>query len=141
MSYCQSKIIIFIIGSTFIVMCCFCSKNSVEPGNVKQYKIAFYSERDGNLEIYSINADGTGLKNLSKSSGDDVGPIWSPDGSKIAYISNRQGNWEIYTVNPDGSHQINLTSDPANDEKPCWSPDGAKIVYSSITSCTMKISL
>ena len=43
-----------------------------------QNKIAFYSYRDGNFEIYVMNADGTGVQNLTNNSADDVGPVWSP---------------------------------------------------------------
>ena len=52
-------------------------------------KIAFTSDRDGNYEIYSMNADGTGQTRLTTDLSDDEFSSWSPDGSKLAFFSNR----------------------------------------------------
>ena len=99
-------------------------------------RIAFYSNRDGNNEIYVMNGDGSGLTNLTDNPADDIGPVWSPDGKKIIFLSNRDGNTEIYVMNADGSHQTNLTNNPANDgsgspENLDWSPDGKKIAFAT----------
>ena len=56
--------------------------------------IAFYSNRDGNSEIYVINTDGTGLRRLTSNGAGDMAPTWSPDGTQIAFTSNRDGNNE-----------------------------------------------
>jgi hypothetical protein len=48
-------------------------------------RIAFVSDRDGNTEIYVMNADGTGQTRLTKDPGSDWSPVWSPDGTKIAF--------------------------------------------------------
>jgi len=93
--------------------------------------LAFVSYRDGNLEIYVTNADGSGLKRLTNNSAADDGPVWSPDGKRIAFRSDRDGNLEIYAMHADGSGQTNLTHNPAADEQPAWSPDGTKIAFSS----------
>ncbi len=95
-------------------------------------KIAFESTRDGNFEIYSMNADGSGIANLSNSPALDRQPVWSPDGAKIAFTSARDGNGEIYLMNPDGSGLTNLTkSSDSADAFPRWSPDGTRIAYTS----------
>jgi Tol biopolymer transport system component len=96
-----------------------------------QGRIVFQSYRNGNWEIYVMNADGSGQTNLTNHSADDVDPSWSPDGSRIVFTSWRNGNAEIYVMNADGSGQTNLTNDPANDMAADWSPDGSKIVFQS----------
>jgi len=94
-------------------------------------KIAFVSNRDGNKEIYVMNADGTDQKNLTKNIADDSNPVWSPDGTKIAFVSKRDGNNEIYVMNGDGTDQTRLTTNASDDVYPLWSPDSTKIVFVS----------
>ncbi len=92
-------------------------------------KIAFATNRDGNFEIYAMNADGTGQSNVTNSAGLDGGPAWSPDGTKIAFHTNRDGNFEVYLMNDDGTGPTNLTNNAAEDVTPDWSPDGTKIAF------------
>ncbi len=94
-------------------------------------KIAFRSLRDGNSEIYVMNADGSGVTRLTNNPADDLQPAWSTDRRKIAFVSKRDGNYEIYVMNADGSGQTNLTNNPAADYSPSWSPDGSKITFES----------
>jgi|LGVD01.1.fsa_nt_gb Tol biopolymer transport system component len=94
-------------------------------------KIAFDSNRDGNWEIYVMNADGTNVKKLTSNSVTDGAPAWSPDGSKIAFQSDRDGDAEIYVMNADGTSVKKLTSNSALDWNPDWSPDGSQIVFVS----------
>ncbi len=99
-------------------------------------KIAFSSNRSGNYEIYTMNADGTSVTNITNtSSTDEDSPSWSPDGSKIVY----DVNGDIYTMNADGSSQIRLTNNGFGRYQPKWSPNGAKIVYFCYPAglCTM----
>jgi Tol biopolymer transport system component len=95
-----------------------------EPGPIATGKIAFRSERDGNLDIYVMKADGTGLTRLTNNSAEDglFGFAWSPDGSRIAFVSDRDGNDEVYVMNADGSGLTNLTNNPGDDKDPAWSP-------------------
>jgi len=85
-------------------------------------RIAFISSRDGNWEIYVMNADGTDQHNLTNHPADDWEPAWSPDGTQIAFVSVRDGNHEIYVMDADGSNVRNLTNHPAHDGSPAWSP-------------------
>jgi TolB protein len=87
-------------------------------------KIVFVSERDGNFEVYSVNADGSERRNLTRDPGHDSDPAWSPDGRKIAFVTKRDGNFEIYVMNADGSGPRNLTRNTAPDRGPVWSPGG-----------------
>ncbi len=93
--------------------------------------ILFHSNNSGDFDIYVINANGTGMRRLTSTSGDDIEASWSPDGQKIAFTSQRDGNYEIYIMNTDGSEQQRLTRDPATDWGPTWSPDSKKIVFAS----------
>ena len=98
--------------------------------------LVFVSTRDGNPEIYSINANGTGAKRLTDSPATDEQPSRSVDGRTIAFSSQRDGNAEIYKMNADGSGLVRLTSDVAaadapRDTNPVISPDGTKIVWQS----------
>jgi hypothetical protein len=83
-------------------------------------KIAVASNRDGNWEIYVVNADGSGSQRLTNNPATDLRPRWSPDGTKIAFQTDRDGNQEIYAMNPDGSGQTNLTNNAANDTLYDW---------------------
>jgi Tol biopolymer transport system component len=96
-------------------------------------KIAFDSDRDGNEEVYVMNADGTGQTNLSNNPAWDGIPVWSSDGTKIVFSSMRDGDFEVYVMNVDGSGQTNLTNNPGQtDYNGSWSPDGTKIVFTSL---------
>jgi len=83
-------------------------------------KIAFYSNRDGNYEIYVMNSDGTGVTRLTNNAAEDSYPSFSADGTKIAFYSNRDGKDEIYVMNSDGTGVTRLTNNVAADYRPSW---------------------
>ena len=92
-------------------------------------KLAFVSQRDGNSEIYVMNADGSAQENLTRQPASDSHPSWSRDGRRIVFVSRRDGNAEIYVMNADGSGLRNLTRTPSDDLDPAWSPDGRAIAF------------
>lgn len=98
---------------------------------VQGRRLAFFSYRDGNAEIYTMNVDGSGQTNITYNPSDDWDPSWSPDGTKIVFQTWRDGNAEIYIMNADGRNQRNITKHPAEDSHPDWSPDGRKIAFCS----------
>jgi Tol biopolymer transport system component len=96
-------------------------------------KIAFTSNRDGNFEIYVMNADGSNQQRITFDSSRESDPSWSPDGTKIAFVSDRYGSnqWDILVMNADGSNQQRLTNINSDDISPSWLPDGRRIVFVS----------
>ena len=94
-------------------------------------KIAFYSNRDGNYEIYTMDSDGSNQTRLTFNEAPDVWPAWSPNGQQIVFQSNRNGNAEIYVMDADGQNQRRLTNHPALDGYLHWSPDGKRIAFDS----------
>ena len=94
-------------------------------------KVAFVSNRDGDDEIFTMNADGSEQKQLTANAAIDTRPDWSPDGTKIVFESSRDGNSEIYVMNADGTGQTRLTTNTTSDSQPVWSPDGTKIAFTS----------
>jgi dipeptidyl aminopeptidase/acylaminoacyl peptidase len=101
--------------------------------------IAFDSDRDGNRQIYVMNADGTDQRRLTRNATTDMSPAWSPDGTRIAFMrrcwhsdDETDADKEIFVMNADGTGQRNLTRSPRwEDEAPRWSPDGTKIIFAS----------
>ncbi len=71
-------------------------------------RIAFMSCVDDNWEVYIVNTDGSGLRNLTQNPTNDGLPTWSPDGGSIAFVSDRDGGWGIWVMNVDGSNQRKL---------------------------------
>jgi len=94
-------------------------------------KIVFVSDRDGNAEIYSCNADGSNISRLTNNVATDDEPVWSPDGLHIAFVSDRTGHPEIYIMSADGSNVVRRTFRGSYSVNPAWSPDDARIAYSS----------
>ena len=93
--------------------------------------IAFETDRDGNREIYVMDANGNNQTNLTTDNGPDYGANWSPDGTQIAFWSIRDGNNEVYIMDADGSNVQRLTNHNAIDFWPDWSPDGTQIAFES----------
>jgi hypothetical protein len=96
-------------------------------------QIAFVSDRSGNSEIYLMNADGSGLRNLTNHPAGDGSPAWYRDGIHLAFVSNRNGlAADIYVMDTFGLIPRRLTNHPTTwDGTPTWSPDGNRIAFGS----------
>lgn len=92
-------------------------------------RIVFTSMRDGNMDIYLMDADGSNLKRLTDHPQPDNVPSWSPDGGKILFRSYRDRHANLYVMDADGSNLKRLTDTEFDKGKPYWSPDGRHIAY------------
>jgi hypothetical protein len=113
--------IIIVLSSIFIVPLNQSAYGGTFPG--PNGLIAFSSYRDGNYEIYVMNADGSGQTRLPPSTTTaNFSPSWSPDGEKIAFVGKTDNlPEEIYVMNADdGSGQTRLTNNDALDSRPDW---------------------
>jgi PKD repeat protein len=96
-------------------------------------QLMIVSDRDGDLELYATNLDGSGATQLTNNTANDnAGTGWSPDGTRIAFHSDRDGDQEIFVMNADGSGVTQLTqNDVIDDVGPVWSPDGTQLAFES----------
>lgn len=91
--------------------------------------LVFQSDRSGNWDIFRVEADGSGLVQLTDDPSDDSNPAWSPDGTRIAFSSTRSGAGDIYVMNADGGELERLTDHRAYEGAPRWSPDGGSLLF------------
>ncbi|MEO5822404.1 MAG: hypothetical protein ABIT71_17995 [Vicinamibacteraceae bacterium] len=86
-------------------------------------RLAFMSNRDGNAEIYVIDANGSNPRRITRHPGIDATPTWSPAGNQIAFTSDRSGSPQIYIVDADGLGQPQrITTDESWADRATWSP-------------------
>ena len=102
------------------------------PDLFRDRLVVFYSERDGDLEVYRMDVDGSHQVRLTNSPGRDACPHWSPDGRRIVFDSERDGDLEIYVIDADGSSPTRLTDSQGADYCPELDSDGRRIVFSSL---------
>lgn len=95
-------------------------------------KIVFVSDRDGNEEIYTMNADGSGQRRITNHPMKDVQPCWIENGRRIAWATNRSGDWEIFVCDLDGSapENVSLTKE-RQDVWPMWAEVRSQLYYVS----------
>ena len=83
--------------------------------------LAFVSDREGNLEIYTANAnEDAPPERLTINEASDTDPVWSPDGERIAFVTDLFGENEIMAMDADGTNQQRLTHNESKDHSPDW---------------------
>jgi TolB protein len=78
-------------------------------------------QKNGEINIFMINADGSGLLQLTSGTKANEYPSWSPDGSMIVFSSNRQGKRKLFVMNSDGTNQRPLLQMDGEQQQPSWS--------------------
>jgi Tol biopolymer transport system component len=91
--------------------------------------------RPNKMELWVMNADGSGQRQITQLGGANFGPSWAPDGKRIIFSSNyknpRSGNFDLFLVRLDGSGLEQITTSDVFDGFPMFSPDGKQIVWAS----------
>jgi Tol biopolymer transport system component len=117
----------------------------------KDGRVVFTSVRDGDMDLYSMNGDGSDVRRLTNLPGPDGGPFFSADGSKIVFrgyhpppgpdldiyqMLLKKALWkptqlQVFTMDRDGSHLQQITHEAGANWAPFFSPDGKKIIFAS----------
>ncbi len=100
-------------------------------------RIVYASDRKGSFDIYSVNPDGSGARNLTRTSSSELYPALSPDGTEVAYAAKRIRIEDIWVMTIDGGTRRQLTDDDENNSWPAWSPDGRRIAFVSTRNSTV----
>lgn len=109
------------------------SEEEIVPGEYAWSRdgawIAFTKTVAGNSDIFIVRPDGTGARRLTFDPSEDIGPTWSPDGSRIAFrrVGVGQGLWVVDV----GTGTVERLADKALQAGPSWSPTGEAIVFTA----------
>lgn len=111
---------------------------AIGPGpELDDYRALLKEElwRPTTLEIFVMNADGSGLRQVSKLGGANFAPFFHPDGKRIIFASNHHDpkgrDFDIYVINVDGTGLERITNNEMFDGFPMFSPDGRRLVFAS----------
>jgi TolB protein len=96
-------------------------------------RIAFASNRAGNMEIYSANADGSDVRRLTNSAAADTAPCWSPTGAELVFTSNRTGAPQLWVMDNEGLNLRRLTTIGNYNDACAWNPSRqySEVAYTS----------
>jgi Tol biopolymer transport system component len=107
-----------------------------DNGDDHERRVLFYSDRDGDDDVYTMALDGTDVRQLTNEPGRDYEGDMSPDGTTIVFGSQREtGSYgQLFLMDADGSDVRRLTFSAVDgkaviDDYAHWSPDGKRIVF------------
>jgi TolB protein len=125
-SFEKKKPIIFVqsLSGQRSVLANFKGNNSAPAWSPDGSQLAIVLTYGANSQVYTINADGSGLKQITKSSAIDTEPTWSSDAKWIYFSSDRGGRPQIYKVSSAGGDAQRVTFEGAYNVSPRFSPDG-----------------
>ena len=96
-------------------------------------KLVFHSTRDGDFDVYVMNADGSEQTRITSDANNDIDPTWSPNGQQIA-VNRFPADWsgcQVYVMNADGTGLRQLTTGGLYQFGGIWSPNGQQIAFGS----------
>jgi len=108
-----------------------------DPAELKDYRdlLAQHIVRPTKMELWVMNADGTGQHQVTHLGGANFGPSWTPDGQRLIFSSNykdpHSGNFDLFIVGLDGKGLEQITTDEGFDGFPMFSPDGKQLIWAS----------
>ncbi len=108
-------------------------------------QLAFASSRTGYPQVYIINADGSGLRQITNEQEGACQPDWSPDGKRLVYVApcrQKQDYYQgssLYLIDANGENRTPLPTSLGGDFEPAWSPDGKRIAFTSLRDGYMEI--
>ena len=95
-------------------------------------RIVYASLAGGGWDIWVMNADGTGQRQLTAGARSNYGPSVSPDGRYVVFVSNRAGGaFNIWRMDADGGNPLRLTAG-RGENFPHVTPDGRWVVYATV---------
>ncbi len=115
----------------------FRSSRPTTPEDIKEYKdlLAENLVAPTNMEIYTMNIDGTDLKQITHLGKANWSPYFHPSDKKILFSSNHHStrgyDFQIYSIDIDGKNLTQITYESEFNAFPMFSPDGKKLVFSS----------
>lgn len=94
-------------------------------------RVAFFSNRSGAMNIWSSDADGNNLVQLTNSPEYSGTPRWSPDSRWLAFDRHLKSGWHVFVMAADGGQVRQLTTDDGDEVIASFSHDGKWIYYAS----------
>jgi Tol biopolymer transport system component len=96
--------------------------------------LVYSSGPAGARDIFTVGADGVGLRRLTSQAVDEGSPAWSARDA-IAFVRHTgAGDGDLWSMGPTGAGARRLTGGPADDREPAWSPDGRRVVFTRGTA-------
>ncbi|MCE5205733.1 MAG: S9 family peptidase [Porphyromonadaceae bacterium] len=95
------------------------------------YPVTYVSipQNKTNAELFIMNTDGSGKKQLTITNTQESNPQWIDGGKKIAFLGNESGSSQIWTINPDGGGMMQVSNLKEDIEGFAFSPDGKKVLF------------